>query len=62
MFILVSYQAGVDHQTSASLTGIRLFETLLPAALHLLLAITITFCKLDNRLLNRMSGELASKI
>lgn len=62
VFVLVSYQAGPEHQTSASLTGIRLFETLLPAALHLLLAVTITFCKLDNRLLNRMSDELASKI
>lgn len=62
VFILVSYHAGVDHQTSASLTGIRLFETLLPAALHLMLAITITFCKLDNSLLNRMSGALVKNI
>ena len=62
VFILVSYQAGAEHQTAASLSGITLLETLLPAAMHLLLAITLMFCKLDNTLLTRMSHELAAKI
>ncbi|AVF33518.1 MFS transporter [Rahnella sikkimica] len=62
VFVLVSYQAGVDHQTAVSLSGITLLETLLPAAMHLLLAGTLIFCKLNNTLLTRMSRELAAKI
>ena len=62
VFIVVAYHAGAANQTPASLTGITLLETLLPAVLHLLLAFTLRFCKLDNRLLIRMSSELASKI
>lgn len=62
VFIVVAYHAGAANQTPASLTGITLLETLLPAVLHLLLAFTLRFCKLDNRLLRRMSTELASKI
>lgn len=62
VFVLVSYQAGADHQTAASLGGITLLETLLPAVMHLLLAGTLIFCKLNNTLLTRMSRELAAKI
>ncbi|MGB9096851.1 MFS transporter, partial [Erwinia sp.] len=62
VFVIVAYQAGQQHQTPASLTGITLFETLLPAALHLLLAGCLYFCKLNTPLLARMSRELASKI
>ena len=62
VFIWVSYQAGAEHQTPASLGGITLLETLLPAVMHLLLAGTLMFCKLDNTLLTRMSHDLAAKI
>lgn len=60
VFILVAYQAGQQHQTSASLTGITLFETLLPAVLHLLLAVCLYFCKLNTPLLARISRDLAA--
>lgn len=62
VFILVAYQAGEVHQTPASLRGITLTETLLPALLHLLLAVTLLFCKLKTPLLNRMSLDLKSKM
>ena len=62
VFIWVSYQAGAGHQTAASLGGITLLETLLPAAMHLLLAGTLMFCKLNNTLLTRMSRELAANV
>ncbi|EXU75272.1 MFS transporter [Erwinia papayae] len=61
VFVLVGYQAGEQHQTSASLNGITLFETLLPAALHLLLAACLCFCKLRKNLLVRISRDLASQ-
>lgn len=62
VFVIVAYQAGPQHQTPASLSGITLFETLLPAVLHLLLAGCLYFCKLKTPLLVKMSHDLASKI
>lgn len=62
VFIIVAYQAGHENQTPASLTGITLFETLLPALLHLLLAGCLMFCKLNTPLLARISHDLARKI
>ncbi|RQM39833.1 MFS transporter [Erwinia psidii] len=61
VFILVAYQAGEEYQTSTSLTGITLFETLLPAALHLLLAGCLCFCKLNTSMLARISHDLATE-
>ncbi|MEM6160852.1 MFS transporter [Erwinia sp. P6884] len=62
IFILVAYQAGQQHQTPASLNGITLFETLLPAALHMMLAACLYFCKLNKPMLVRISRDLASKV
>ncbi|WLS80249.1 MFS transporter [Erwinia pyri] len=62
VFVLVAYQAGPEHQTPATLTDITLFETLLPAVLHILLAACLYFCKLNTPLLAKISQDLARKL
>lgn len=58
LFTLVAYQPGQSAQTPASLGGITLLQTLIPAAFHLLLAAVLAYCKLDRTLLKRISAEL----
>ena len=61
VFIFVAYQPGAGNQTPASLQGITLMETLLPALFHLLLAFSIRACKLNNPLMARISGDLRQR-
>ncbi|EOC0112705.1 MFS transporter [Cronobacter sakazakii] len=61
VFIVVAYQPGAGNQTAASLQGITAMESLLPALFHLLLAITIRWCKLNNPLMARISGDLRQR-
>ena len=61
VFILVAYQPGAAHQTTASLQGITAMETLLPALFHLLLAFTIRACKLNNPMMSRISTDLRAR-
>lgn len=61
VFILVSYHPGYKNQTSLSLHGIKAFESLLPAFFHLLLAISVRWCRLDNSMLSRISQNLRQR-
>ncbi len=57
MLVLVSYKAGAGNQTALSLTGIRALSTLVPAAMHLLLAFTISRLILNRATIARMNAE-----
>ena len=61
VFIFVAYQPGAGNQTAASLQGITLMETLLPALFHLLLAFSIRACKLNNPLMARIASDLRQR-
>jgi Na+/melibiose symporter and related transporters len=58
VFIFVAYQPGAGNQTASSLQGITAMETLLPALFHLLLALTVRVCKLNNPMMARISTDL----
>lgn len=57
----VAYQPGVENQTASSLGGITAMETLLPALFHLLLAMAIRFCKLNNPMMSRIASDLRQR-
>jgi len=61
VFIAVAYQPGTGNQTTASLQGITTMETLLPALFHLLLALTVRVCKLNNPMMARISTDLRQR-
>lgn len=61
VFIVVAYRPGLENQTAASLSGITALETLLPAAFHLLLALAIRRCRLNNSMMARISDDLRQR-
>ncbi|EAN8969738.1 MFS transporter [Salmonella enterica] len=61
LFIFVAYQPGASNQTPASLNGITAMETLLPALFHLLLALAIRICKLNNPMMSRIATDLRQR-
>ncbi|WJY13670.1 MFS transporter [Pectobacteriaceae bacterium CE90] len=61
VFVLVAYVPGIDHQTPASLHGIRMMESLIPAIFHVLLAVALHFCRLDNGSMARISRDLQDR-
>lgn len=61
LFIFVAYQPGVGNQTASSLQGITAMETLLPALFHLLLALSIRICKLNNPMMSRIATDLRQR-
>lgn len=61
VFIIVAYQPGLGHQTAASLHGITTLETLLPAAFHLLLALALRKCRLNNAQMARIANDLRQR-
>ncbi|MGP2445743.1 MFS transporter [Pantoea sp. AG702] len=58
LFVIVTYKPGIGNQTAASLHGITATETLLPALFHLLLAFTISACKLTNPMMAQIAHDL----
>ena len=56
--MVVSYQSGMEHQTASSLAGITLLSTVIPGCLHLLLALTVAFFRIDNQLVATMEKAL----
>lgn len=56
--MVVSYRSRVENQTSASLAGITLLSTVIPGLLHLLLALTVSFFRIDNKLVATMEKAL----
>ncbi|TCL06047.1 MULTISPECIES: MFS transporter [Sodalis] len=61
VFILVAYAPGIGNQTPASLHGIRIMETFLPALFHLFLAVVLRYCRLDNNSMARIAGDLRDR-
>ncbi|WP_413727825.1 MFS transporter [Sodalis sp. RH19] len=61
VFVLVAYAPGIDHQTPASLHGIQMMETLIPTIFHLLLAVALRFCRLDNTSMALISRDLQDR-
>ena len=61
VFIFVAYKPGLDQQTAASLAGITSLESLLPAAFHLLLALAIRRCRLNNPMMARIASDLRQR-
>lgn len=61
VFIFVAYKPGLDQQTSASIAGITALESLLPAAFHLLLALAIRRCRLNNPMMARIAADLRQR-
>jgi len=61
VFIFVAYQPGAGNQTAASLQGITTMETLLPALFHLLLALAIRKCRLNNPMMARIATDLRQR-
>ncbi|GBU09532.1 permease [Gammaproteobacteria bacterium] len=61
VFVLVSYKAGMENQTPASLHGMTLLETIIPAIIHLLLALVILRCKLNNKFLAQIAADLKAR-
>lgn len=61
VFIAVAYQPGAGNQTPASLQGITAMETLLPALFHLLLAVSIRWCRLNNPMMSRIATDLRQR-
>lgn len=57
---LVRYKAGAV-QSGAALGGITAIQTLIPAAIHLLLAFTLGFCRLDDATMKRVSHDLQQR-
>ena len=57
----VAYQPGAGNQTASSLQGITAMETLLPALFHLLLALSIRICKLNNPMMSRIATDLRQR-
>lgn len=54
----VSYQSGMAHQTPVSLAGITLLSTVIPGCLHVLLAVTVAFFRIDNQMVATMEKAL----
>ncbi|GLR09207.1 MFS transporter [Mixta theicola] len=61
VFIFVAYQPGTAHQTAASLQGISAMESLLPALFHLLLAVSLRYCKLNNPMMASIATDLRQR-
>lgn len=57
---LVQYKAGAA-QSAAALGGITAIQTLIPAAIHVLLAFTLGFCRLDDATMKRVGHDLQQR-
>lgn len=61
VFIFVAYKPGLENQTAASLHGITALESLLPAVFHLLLALAIRKCRLNNPMMATIAHDLRQR-
>ena len=58
ILIMVAYQPGLGNQTPASIHGITLLQSLVPAAFHFVLAMCLLKCRLNGPMMNRISTDL----
>ncbi|KEA53047.1 permease [Mangrovibacter sp. MFB070] len=61
VFIFVAYKPGMENQTAASLQGITALESLLPAVFHLLLALALRKCRLNNPMMATIATDLRQR-
>ncbi|MFB5640673.1 MFS transporter [Kluyvera ascorbata] len=58
ILIMVAYQPGLGNQTPASIYGIRLLQSLVPALFHFVLAMCLLKCRLNGSMMKRISTDL----
>lgn len=61
VLFLVAYRPGISNQTEASIHGITMLQSFVPAIFHLLLALSLRWCRLNNSMMTRISGELRQR-
>ncbi|MFY9997305.1 MAG: MFS transporter [Leclercia sp.] len=61
VLFLVAYRPGLENQTEASIQGISLLQSVVPAIFHLLLAISLRWCQLNNPMMTRISSDLRQR-
>ncbi|MCU6670991.1 MFS transporter [Enterobacteriaceae bacterium H4N4] len=61
ILFLVAYRPGLENQTEASLQGISLLQSVVPAIFHLLLALSLRWCQLNNPMMTRISSDLRQR-
>ena len=61
VLFLVAYRPGLEHQTAASIQGISLLQSVIPALFHLALALCLRGCRLNNPMMTRISTELRQR-
>ena len=58
ILIMVAYQPGLGNQTPASIHGITLLQSLVPAVFHFVLAMCLLKCRLNGPMMKRISTDL----
>ena len=58
ILIMVAYQPGLENQTAASIQGITLLQSVVPALFHLALALCLLKCRLNGPMMKRISTDL----
>lgn len=58
ILIMVAYQPGLGNQTPASIHGITLLQSLVPALFHFALALCLLKCRLNGPMMKRISTDL----
>ena len=58
ILIFIAYQPGLENQTAASVQGITLLQTIVPALFHLVLALCLLKCRLNGPMMQRISHDL----
>ncbi|MEG1213143.1 MAG: MFS transporter [Leclercia sp.] len=61
VLFLVAYRPGLENQTAASIEGISLLQSIVPALFHLSLALSLRWCRLNNPMMTRISSELRQR-
>jgi len=61
VLFLVAYRPGLENQTAASIQGISLLQSVIPALFHLTLALCLRGCRLNNPMMTRISTELRQR-
>lgn len=61
ILIMVAYQPGLENQTAASIQGITLLQSIVPALFHLALALCLLKCRLNGPMMQRISTDLRQR-
>ena len=58
ILVLVAYRPGLENQSAASVQGITALQSLIPALFHLVLALCLLKCRLNNPMMQRIASDL----